>query len=360
MKLSSICSEAWRNILNGSSHCILAILVLTFLTVGSSSFEILTSANILRQASQYKASGGNIMVLSAEGGVDGQACEHLSELNDVQASGAIRESDQLIASALPDTKIPGYTVTAGFTQVLHAREHTESQGVLISDELAKTLGLQAGNELALKDGRHARIRGTYAYPDDGRTPGYSYAILSPTASAGTFDSCWVSVWPQTDSTQSAIWSVLTPSAKSDKNSSITLGQLNSSLGTIFDGQSLYRARTSKMLPAMAACVGFALGYAIIRIRRLGIASALHCGVSKVALLLQICIESLLIILIAAVITISLADMAVIQYIDAIDRQQVLLAALCPSITGCASYFLGTLACTLVIKERHLFIFFKER
>lgn len=115
-----------------------------------------------------------------------------------------------------------------------------------------------------------------------------------------------------------------------------------------------------MLPAMAACVGFALGYAIIRIRRLGIASALHCGVSKVALLLQICIESLLISLIAAVITISLADMAVIQYIDAIDRQQVLLAALCPSITGCASYFLGTLACTLVIKERHLFIFFKER
>lgn len=123
MKLSSICSEAWRNILNGSSHCVLAILVLTFLTVGSSSFEILTSANILRQASQYKASGGNIMVLSAEGGVDGQACEHLSELNDVQASGAIRESDQLIASALPDTKIPSYTVTAGFAQVLHAREH---------------------------------------------------------------------------------------------------------------------------------------------------------------------------------------------------------------------------------------------
>ncbi|MBW3095268.1 hypothetical protein KIH75_07965 [Bifidobacterium sp. 64T4] len=360
MRLSSVCSEAWRSILSGSSHCVLTILALTLLVVGSSSFEISTSSNILHQASQYKASGGNIMVLNAEGGVDGQACERLSELNDVQASGAIKESEQLIASALPDTKIPGYAVTPGFARVLHAKEQDESQGVLVPNELAKTLGLRAGSTLALKDGRQAYVRGTYAYPNDGRTPGYSYAVLSPTAPSGTFDSCWVSVWPQTDSAENAIWSALTPSAKSDKDSSITLGQLNSSLGERFNGQSLYRDRSTAFLPAAAACMGAALGYAVTRSRRLELASALHCGISKPALLLQICLESGIVIMVSAAISVPISFAEVTQCIDGIDRQQVLLTALCPILTGCASLLLGAEVGAFAIKENHLFMFFKER
>lgn len=360
MRLSSVCSEAWRSILSGSSHCVLAILTLTVLVVGASSFEISASSNILHQANQYKASGGNIMVLNAEGGVNGQSCEDLSKLNDVQASGAIKESEQLIASALPDTKIPGYAVTPGFARVLRAKEHAELRGVLVSNELAKTLGLQVGSELALKDGRHAHVRGIYAYPDDGRTPGYSYALLSPTTPTGTFDSCWVSVWPQTDSVENAIWTALTPSAKSDKDSSITLGQLNSSLGETFNGQSLYRTRTSQVLPAVAACMGFVLGYAVTRSRRLELASALHCGVSKPALLLQICIESCIVITVSAAISVPISFAEVTQCIDGIDRQQVLLSALCPILTGYASLLLGAEAGTLAIRENNLFMFFKER
>ena len=195
------------------------------------------------------------MVLNASGGVNGQACERLSNLNGVQASGAIRESDQLMASALPDTKIPSYTVTPSFMHVLRAKQNTGVQGVFVSNELTKTLGLRVGDKLALSDGRQTRIRGTYRYPDDGRTPGYSYAVLSPVISTGTFDACWVSVWPQTSRIENAIWSALTPAAKSDKDSSITLEQLNSSLGRSFDGQSIYRKRPTAFLPIMAACTG---------------------------------------------------------------------------------------------------------
>lgn len=274
MRLFSVCSEAWRSILSGSSRCVLAILSITILVSGSSFFEISTSSDILHQADQYRNAGGNIMVLNASGGVNGQACERLSNLNGVQASGAIRESDQLMASALPDTKIPSYTVTPSFMHVLRAKQNTGVQGVFVSNELTKTLGLRVGDKLALSDGRQTRIRGTYRYPDDGRAPGYSYAVLSPVISTGTFDACWVSVWPQTSRIENAIWSALTPAAKSDKDSSITLEQLNSSLGRSFDGQSIYRKRPTAFLPIMAACTGAVLGYAMVRIRRLEIASAL--------------------------------------------------------------------------------------
>lgn len=360
MRLSSICSEAWRGILSGSSRCVLAMLSITILVAGSSFFEISTSSGILRQARQYRNAGDNIMVLSATGGVDGQACERLSDLNDVQASGAIRESDQLTASALPDTKIPSYAVTPGFARVLRAKQDNSVQGVFASRELAKTFGLQAGDKLSLSDGRQTRIRGIYRYPDDGRTPGYSYAVLSPVASTGTFDACWVSMWPQTSQTEDAIWSALTPTAKSDKDSTITLGQLNSSLGRSFDGQSIYRKRSTAFLPIMDACIGTALGYAIVRIRRLEIASALHCGVPKPALIVQICIEALIIVAVSATISGSMSYLAVIRYISGTDRWQVLFNALCPALTSYSSYVLGALACALAVREKHLFTYFKER
>ncbi|WP_428860558.1 hypothetical protein AB4920_03375 [Bifidobacterium dentium] len=360
MRLFSVCSEAWRSILSGSSRCVLAILSITILVAGSSFFEISTSSDILHQAYQYRNAGGNIMVLNATGGVDGQACERLSNLNDVQASGAIRESDQLLASALPGTKIPSYTVTPSFMHVLRAKQNTGVQGVFVSNELAKTLGLRVGDKLALSDGRQTRIRGTYRYPDDGRTPGYSYAVLSPVISTGTFDACWVSIWPQTGRTENAIWSALTPAAKSDRDSSITLEQLNSSLGRSFDGQSIYRKRSTAFLPIMAACTGAVLGYAMVRIRRLEIVSALHCGVLKPALTLQICVESFIIVAVSATISGSMSYLATMRYVSGTDRWQVLFTALCPALTAYSSYVLGALACTLAVREKHLFVYFKKR
>lgn len=360
MRLFSICSEAWRSISSGSSRCVLAILSITILITGSSLFEISTSSSILRQARQYRNAGGNIMVLNATGGVDGQACERLSKLNDVQASGAIRESDQLTASALPDTKIPSYAVTPGFARVLHATQNDKVQGIFVSKELAKTFGLHEGDNLALRDGSQTRIRGIYRYPDDGRTPGYSYAVLSPMPSTGTFDACWVSIWPQTSQTEDMIWSALTPAAKSDKDSSITLGQLNSSLGSSFDGQAMYRHRSTAFLPIAAACAGAILGYALVHVRRLEIASALHCGVSKPALMLQICIESLIIISVSSAISVPISYLAATEYVSKTDRLQVLFNASLPILTAYPAYALGALGCALAIKEKHLFAYFKER
>lgn len=360
MKFTTVLSEAWRNTISGTA-CFMAVLsALAVLAAAGAVAEFKTSSDILNQAAQYQASGGNVLILNAKDGIDGKSCEQLSSLNSVQASGATRDTVALVVSALPDTQIPSYEVTSGFSKVLQSKRDKTVQGLVVSKELATTLNLSIGNKLSLKDGRQSLIKGIYEYPDDGRTPGYSYAALEETPAQGTFDACWVSMWPQSSQVQDAIWSALTPSAKSDSDNSITISQLNSTQSETFDGRSLYRSRFTAYLPAIFACVGLLLGSVFIWSRRLEIASALHCGVRKSAVVLQTCFEVVIAISLSVCLVLPIVYILGLSLIAAADFRNVFIAALQPACTLWAACLLGEVVMAVSIQEKHLFTYFKER
>lgn len=184
--------------------------------------------------------------------------------------------------------------------------------------------------------------------------------MEETPATGTFDACWAKTWPQTDRTRNALWSTLTPNAKTTGDDAPTLGQLNTTKGDGFDGQTLYRQRSTRVLPACGALIALAIGYLLIRGRRLEIASALHCGVPKPALATQIIIETGITILLATAISLPIDMTAARLLIDTTDRTAITLNAIQTTITTNTAYLLATTITALHIKERHLFTYFKER
>lgn len=110
----------------------------------------------------------------------------------------------------------------------------------------------------------------------------------------------------------------------------------------------------------AALIALAIGYLLIRGRRLEIASALHCGVPKPALATQIIIETGITILLATAISLPIDMTAARLLIDTTDRTAITLNAIQTTITTNTAYLLATTITALHIKERHLFTYFKER
>lgn len=217
MKATAVISEAWRSITSGAARLAPAVLALALTAAGMGVMDIAAGSTILDQASAYRQSGADILVLNAPDGIDAASCERLTSLTNVQAAGAIRTTDPLTLAALPDTTTPLYQITPVLAKLLDTKQDPNTTGLIASQQVAETLGTSTGGTIGLADGRTARVKGIYQYPDDGRTPGYAYALMEETPATGTFDACWAKTWPQTDRTRNALWSTLTPNAKTTGN-----------------------------------------------------------------------------------------------------------------------------------------------
>lgn len=360
MRLSSAWSEAWRNLTGGAARLVPVALALALLGTCMAVLDTWCGADVLAQAKAYRDAGANVLVLSAPGGVDAASCERLGGLRGVEAAGAVREESALTPAALPDSTVSHYAVTSGIAAILDARHGRSVSGVMLADGLADTLGLAAGDRLSLRDGTDVTVASVYRYPDDGRTPGYAYALMEQVPASGVFDACWVQIWPRNEQVENAIWSALTPDAKTDGESSITVGQLNATLGRTYDGLTAYRRRVTRLLPVAGALAAFALGALAVRLRRLELASALHCGVPRSALLAQIGMESVWTITVALSLGMPIVIIANRLLVNLPDRAALLANALQPPATVSGAYLLGALACALLVRERHLFSYFKER
>lgn len=201
MKATAVISEAWRSITSGAARLAPAVLALALTAAGMGVMDIAAGSTILDQASAYRQSGADILVLNAPDGIDAASCERLTSLTNVQAAGAIRTTDPLTLAALPDTTTPLYQITPGLAKLLDTKQDPNTTGLIASQQVAETLGTSTGGTIGLADGRTARVKGIYQYPDDGRTPGYAYALMEETPATGTFDACWAKTWPQTDRTR---------------------------------------------------------------------------------------------------------------------------------------------------------------
>jgi len=357
MRLSAWLSEALRNIVTGTTRYVLFTTALTVLSGMLIVADGLAITQQVESAERFESSGAATLILSAQGRIDGAACERLTSINGVQAAGALRQSGNKITFTLiPDSPVPAFEVTPGFTSLL-APESTPGAGLSISRDVAQTLGVRIGDKTATTQGT-AQIAAVYDYPDDGRRPGFGYAVLLPADGDNSFDECWARTWPQLDDVGSLLFTALTPGT-ADPNHPPTLSQLNSSLGEHFDGNTLFRGRITRSTPIVAFAVALALGYVSIRLRYLQLASALHSGVARKDVVVLSTFETLAWSGSAALLS-AAVGLAISVAGPPGPSLPLLLNGLVIALASFSGAGTGAILSTLLVKEAFLFRYFKDR
>lgn len=357
MRGGGIWSEAFRNVAVGTTRAATFAVILA-ITAGLLAIgDVLQVHSIVLHAREFQTAGASISVLTSSHGIDPIACDALKDVPGIRAAGALRtETKKVVAVALPAAPIPSASITPGFADVLRA-ERPSGEGVLISREVAQTLGVQRGGSIATADG-DLTVQGVFPYPSDGRRAGYGYAVLIPTADTRAFDECWIDVWPSSEGVSLLAHTALIPGGgSSDKTP--RLEQLNTTLGREFDSHGLLQQRLTRWLPLVGGVIGALVGFVSLRVRRLEIAANLHAGVHRRDERTILGIETIAWVIVGAIMASALVAYTFVFHIRAMDPQLVLIAARVLFPTS-ASVLLGALCAWITIREHHLFTYFKSR
>ena len=200
------------------------------------------------------------------------------------------------------------------------------------------------------------LAGTFAFPSDGRDRALGYALLSPVlASSGTFDTCLVETWPPR--ARGDGWTA--PAVLPDPDQQPEFGLLNASLGTELDLERLGAGRPTRHVAFIAIFGGLILGGISVRRRRIEIASALHTGVPRTALTLQILIETSVWACAGALMAVPALAWFAIDWNPA-SMVEPWLSGVRVLLAGAAAAPLGALFAMVVTRESHLFRYFKQR
>lgn len=359
LRLSSIFSEAVRNVASGTSKtaALVAALFAFCLTLGA--LDCVVTADILNAADKFRASGGATYVLSAQDSVDGAACERLSSTEGVVAAGAFRKSEEdYEIPALPSSGVSFIEVTPRFSELISVTTGSaNADGLLLSDSVSSSLGaLIAGDFLHTSDGP-ALITGTFSYPNDGRAPSLENAVLVPASNIGRFDECWMTVWPPDPSAARLLNAAIAASTAAETR--VTVQQLNVRLGESFDGAVAFESRRTMKAPLAGLGFGALVGFLSIRSRRLELASARHCGVSVFDQLAHLLIETTAGCVLALSLTVS--GLWIVALVIVPDHPGFAVAELVRiPLLGVVGAVAGSGMATLISRERHLFRYFKQR
>jgi hypothetical protein len=201
------------------------------------------------------------------------------------------------------------------------------------------------------------IAGVFTHPDDGRDSRLSSAVLLPGDSAEPFDECWARAWPQSGATDALLRS--TASSTAGSASSLSMGQLNATLGSVSPSVADHGQRLTRWAPAMSASLAALLGVASVRRRRLELSGARQAGQSRSAQLAVIVVETSAWAVCGALIAVGIAAAPLLSgsgsLIDAPAR--LLVAA---PVAGATSAILAAALTTLSIRRRDLVRWFKDR
>lgn len=356
MSPRAILREAWRNIASGTARTAMFALLLTAVSAGLATADLLSVRAVTAAAERYQAVGASVVTLAAVGRVDGVACEALAGVPGVRAAGAIRAREVgIVAAALPSSAIPVMEVTAGLPVLLHATT-APNAGVILSDQAADALDLAAGDELVTHDGS-TPVAGVYAYPTDGRRSGYGYAALVPVPAGGRFDECWVDVWPASPQTRTLLQTALAPG--DEEAGPAVISQLNTTLGIAFDGAERFSERLTRYAAPLALILGAGLGFVSVRSRRMQLAAALHAGVRKPDLAAISGFELLSWVVPTALFTAATISVFIATGVAGDAAATALLGARIGALAA-AGPFLGAALALALTRERHLFRYFKDR
>lgn len=353
-----IVSEAMRNLRSGTTRAWTFALICGVLAASALVTDALAIDAVQRAAARYLASGAATLVVESPGGVDGARCEGMTDVPNVRAAGAMRQTDApLLPLRTPGIELPTFYATAGAVALLRATGGTDgasqgaphegalpegalpdidphddtadagSDGVFVSAELADTLSLTTGSTLRTGTGA-AQVSGVFSYPDDGRTAGLGYSVVLSVPPRGAFDQCRVLIWPESDAVRAIVASSVL-SAGATAESPPTIGQLNPTLGAHFDADARFRDRPTAFLPVAVIAAAGVAGFVAVRRRRLELAAARSVGVALRAQVAQITLETLAWSACAAVgaLVVSAAGVTVATPSAALDPASALVVAL---------------------------------
>jgi len=350
-----VAREAWRNLASDTTHAPVWAVILA-VVVGLLGWADTTQvASLTDQSSAYLAGGGATWIIQAPGRVSGAACDALASATGAHGAGALRAtSSPVTAVALPSAPLPGFEATPGIGTVLGVQV---AAGILLPEPAATSLGVTTDDTLVTRAGP-APIGAVYPFPDDGRAPALGYAALILVPPGGFFDQCWITVWPSSQRTVNLLYATLSDNANAVDLTPPKLAQLNPTLASAFDAAGSFAGRFTRWAGLVCLAAGLTLGYASLIGRRLELASVLHSGWPRPALLGQITLETAAWVLagslIAACPTVWQANHA------AADTVHLAWLGLRCVAAGAAGAIAGALAGTALIREKQLFALFKTR
>ncbi|GAA3616807.1 hypothetical protein [Microlunatus ginsengisoli] len=362
MRIGSIVSEAWRNLVSGTSRAGWLAAGVVLVAVVLAGVDVRTIVDLQQRAAAYDASGGSVRVVAAEKQVAASSCEALGRLSGVGGAGAWRARRPVTLTAVAQHAVPAYEATPGLAQVLRVRAGAETTGggldagVWLPEDLATRLGVRPGSVLASAEGP-LRVSGTYRYPDDGRDSRFAYAVLVPVPVAGRFDACWARVWPANDQVDALL--ATAPEVVTEDPKPVSTGRLNNSFGDRLDAHAELLQRPTRFT-ALGAALAAALLAAVITLRRrLEHASALHAGVSRSARL-AIALTETVAWSVAALLVAAAAVVGLCWRIAPAEPLVVAAFQLRWLVLIPPAAVVGTTIALTTIRERHLFGYFKDR
>lgn len=358
-----ILREAWRNAYAGVTHPMISMLVFVVVIGGLGAVQAFSVVQVNRDAEHWRAIGASTQIVQLAGRIDGARCDGLSKVPGIAASGAVREGPSLQLAALPSTTFSTFEGTPGLANVLGVRksEDTVRTGTWVSSDLAETLGISMSSALRLDtvEGNSIGVSGEYNYPEDGRMPTLAYNVVSEVPSTGTFDSCWVELWPEDGALGALLTFPVSVNGLGADDSTPKIQQLNASEGPTFNGPARLERIPSWLFLGAGVLSGVSIGFTLTWVRRLELASALHAGISKISLCLQLMTESIL----SAVPAVFLSLSAVLLLVTTDNPGSPWPAYLVGAgvvISGFVAVLLGAVTSTLMVSEDRLFQYFKTR
>lgn len=114
-------------------------------------------------------------------------------------------------------------------------------GVWVPRDVAKDFGLAVGSALRTREGT-TRVAGVFDWPNDGRDTRFAYAFIVPvSASASTFNECWVKRWPADGQMENLLYATLVAGSGSS-NAGVT--QVNKGFDAHYDARASYLNRST--------------------------------------------------------------------------------------------------------------------
>lgn len=366
VRFGAVAGEAWRNVVSGTTRAFLLAAVFAVVLGSLGWVQGRLVVGLVQDAQRFKASGAATEVVTLQGGIDGAQCDALTSAPGIVASGALRAGPDLTLAVLPSRTIGSLEASPGFGRLLDLDSWGQawSAGAWVASDLGTALGLRdanAGAGIPLRGGGTIPVDGIYNYPDDGRNPVLKYQVVAPVAPVKPFDQCWVLAWPDSSAATQLLMLPVIPqiAATAADNQTAQITQLNTTLGTTFDGTTRFTDLPLTPLMLAGAVLGLFLGLLSVRIRRLELASTLHAGLARSSLALQLLIETSWWLLLALA-----PALAACRFAAALGNttdwwpafypatRTLLLAALCT--------LLGAQLAVATTRERHLFRYFKNR
>ncbi|GEL95976.1 hypothetical protein [Cellulomonas composti] len=364
MRASSVASEAWRNVLTGTTRAV----TLTILAAGAcgalAAADVAAIVDLSEQATQFRESGAAVHVLSSPAAVSGPRCDALGSLPGVLGAGATRQSaEQPTFLAAPRSGIATVEATVGLAGVLGIVDGTKTAsgtgvaaGVWLSDSAAQTVGADVGTTLPTSAGP-ARVAARYVYPSDASDRSLAYSAVTPVPASGLFDACWVLAWPPSPTVDTLVRA--TYAGDPDDRSSATFGQLSTRLGEAFDGPALFASRTTAPAAPVAGVIGLMLGGGAVWLRRLELAAALHARVPRRAIVAQVGLE-LLVVMFATVLVTLPVTFLLARHGNPDGLWPAWSAGLRVTSAGAVGVLVGGVLVAATTSEARLFRYFKDR